>query len=137
MRLEERSRPELSLKRDGAILQGRMALFYTGSDHDTPGVVDQKRDYDLIAQASRVAAEAVEHNDFDQLAEAVNISYQVQIKEGMKPLPEVSGASARKYCGGGFGGYAVYLFSDPSQREQFVTDNKAARPIEPYLHPIL
>ena len=130
-------RPELSLKRDGAILQGRMALFYTGSDHDTPGVVDQKRDYDLIAQASRVAAEAVEHNDFDQLAEAVNISYQVQIKEGMKPLPEVSGASARKYCGGGFGGYAVYLFSDPSQREQFVTDNKAARPIEPYLHPIL
>ena len=84
-----------------------------------------------------MAAEAVEHNDFDQLAEAVNISYQVQIKEGMKPLPEVSGASARKYCGGGFGGFDVYLFSDPSLREQFFTDIKAARPIEPYLHPIL
>lgn len=128
------SRPELSLKRNGTLLQGRMALLFTGSDHDTPGVVDQERDYDLIEKAGRVAADAVERNDFDRLAEAVTLSYQVQMKEGMDPLPEAPGASARKYCGGGFGGYAVYLFSDPSHREQFVSQHETARPIEPYIH---
>ncbi len=128
-------RPQLSLKRDGTILRGRMALLYTGSDHDTPGVVDQGRDYDWIEEASHIAADAVERNDFGRLAEAVRLSYKVQMKEGMEPLPEAPGAMARKYCGGGFGGYAVYLFSDPAERDQFIANSDAARPVEPYVHP--
>lgn len=130
------SLPMLQIKRDGAILQGRMALLYTGSEHDTPGVADQQRDYDLIEKASHVAAEAIENNDFEQLGEAVKLSYEVQIKEGMQVLPQADGAIAHKYCGGGFGGYALYLFSDAMQRDQFVADNDAARAIEPYLHPL-
>lgn len=130
-------RPSLYLKRDGTMLGRRMALFYTGSDHDTPGVVDQERNYDLIEKAGLVAAEAVERNDFDRLAEAVAMSYQVQLQEGMQPLPEANGARGRKYCGGGFGGYALYLFNGATERDQFVAANEAARPIEPFIHPTI
>jgi cytidyltransferase-like protein len=130
-------RPVLSLKRDGEILRGKMAIFYTGKEHDTPGVVDEGRDYDLIEQASLVAADAVNRNDLHRLGEAVNLSYAVQIKEGMHPLPEAPGALARKYSGGGFGGYALYLFADSEKRDQFVANNAPARAVEPYIHPII
>ena len=81
------------------------------------------------------------------LADGVRQSYaNVQRAEGMAPLPgdpvaagEMSAVLptgvkplAWKYCGGGFGGYAVYLFADQAQR-----DAACARPnfraIEPYL----
>ncbi len=125
--------PELALKRDGEILQGKMAVYYTGTDHDTPGVVDQDRDYDLIEKAGAVAADAVEGNDLQRLGEAVRISYQVQLHEGMQPLPEVDTAISWKYTGGGFGGYALYLFAEQTARDAFVSQSDAALPIEPYL----
>jgi hypothetical protein len=43
----------------------------------------------------------------------------------MKPL-------AWKYCGGGFGGYAVYLFADQAQRDAACALPNF-RAIEPYL----
>jgi cytidyltransferase-like protein len=128
--------PRLHLKRDGEILNGKMALYYTGTDHDTPGVADQKRDFDLIEKAGALAAAAVDANDLAQLAEAVDTSYQVQLDEGMEPLPENGKPWARKYCGGGFGGYAVYLFRESTQRDQFVAANPAAVAVEPYLNAI-
>jgi hypothetical protein len=66
------------MKRNGTMLDGRMALFYTGNQHDTPGVVDQERDFDLIEKAGALAAEAVEVNDINVLAQAINLSYQCQ-----------------------------------------------------------
>lgn len=127
--------PELSIKRDGELLRGKMAIFYTGSEHDTPGNVDHERDYELIAQASHLAADAVERNDLERLGEAVKLSYHEQLREGMTALPEVPEALAHKYCGGGFGGYALYLFADEKDRDAFVASSDAARPVEPYLHP--
>jgi hypothetical protein len=78
-------------------------------------------------------------NDLAGLAAAVRQSYAVQRAEGMAPLPgdpaandPVPGALAWKYCGGGFGGYAVYLFSDTEARAATVA-RPGFRPIEPYV----
>lgn len=124
-------RPDLALKRDGAMLRGRMALHWTGVTHDTPAAADNKRDYDLIERAGKTAAAAIEANDFGKLAEAVRLSYEAQLGEGMDALPDAAGALARKYCGGGWGGYAVYLFADTASRDAFVA-KPGNRPIEPF-----
>ena len=126
-------RPRLKLKRDGAILNGKMALYYTGVEHDTPGAVDKERDYNMIEQAGALAARAVEANNLNILGDSVVISYRMQMKEGMLPLPEIDTAIACKYCGGGFGGYAMYLFETEKDRDSFVTNNELVIPIEPYL----
>jgi cytidyltransferase-like protein len=127
-------RPELALKRDGELLRGKMAIYYTGTDHDTPGAADKDRDYDLIEKAAAIAADAVERNDLYRLAEAVKLSYEVQLKEGMQVLPDPPSALGYKYSGGGFGGYALYLFSDSLARDAFVSEYDEARRVEPYLH---
>lgn len=110
-------RPRLDFKRDGSFLNGLMGLRWTAGQHDTPGSVDIGRDYDLIAKAGCKARKAVMEESIDGLAEAVAMSYQVQLDEGMEPLPEVEGSIARKYCGGGHGGYAVYLFPSKAERD--------------------
>jgi cytidyltransferase-like protein len=126
-------RPVLEVKTSGALLGGRMALLWTGREHDTPGVVDQARDYGAIEIAGRMARDAVWANDFGGLAAAVRASYGVQRSEAMRALPEVASAAAWKYCGGGFGGYAVYLFDRTVDRDEWVKSEAGARAIEPYL----
>ncbi len=129
------ARPELALKRDGELLKGKMALLYTGSDHDTPGTVDLKRDFDRIEEAGKLAAQAVNENNLGLLAQAIQTSHQTQLDEGMQPLPEASNVIASKYCGGGYGGYALYLFKSNEDRDAFVTKENEAIAIEPYLKP--
>jgi cytidyltransferase-like protein len=125
-------RPELEMKADGALLRGRMALLWTGQSHSTPDVADQPRDYEAIFRAGRTARDAVWRQDVSQLADAVRQSYAVQTAEGMTPLAaDLSGALAWKYCGGGFGGYAVYLFADSAARDAACT-RPGFRSIEPY-----
>jgi hypothetical protein len=124
-------RPDLELKHDGAFLRGRLALYWTGQPHDTPDLAKLERDYDAIARAGATARDAVWRSDFALLADAVRQSCAVQRAEGMEPLPE-AGALACKYCGGGFGGYAVYLFAEPAQRDAACAQ-PGFRPIEPYL----
>ncbi len=140
-------RPELELKHNGEFLRGRMALYWTGVPHNTPDLAKLPRDYDAIARAAATARDAVWRSDLALLADAVRQSYgNVQRPEGMAALPgdpEAGAASSQvlpagvkplawKYCGGGFGGYAVYLFADQEQR-----DAACARPnfraIEPYV----
>ncbi len=126
-------RPELEFKTDGAFLRGRMAVFWTGKSHSTPGVANQARDYDAIERAGRTARDAVWRQDLDQLADAVRQSSAVQTGEGMAPLPQdLPGALASKYCGGGFGGYAVYLFSNGPARDE-ACNRPGFRLVEPYL----
>ena len=55
----------------------------------------------------------------------------------MKPLPEEPTALAAKYCGGGYGGYALYLFDTSSDRDALVASKEAASPSNPYLKSIL
>lgn len=124
--------PRLLFKRDGEMLRGRMALLWTGSPHDTPSVADHRRDYDMIYQAGNLAREAVLSADIEELADAIRGSYQAQLREGMRPLPEAKNALAWKYCGGGWGGYALYLFATEAARDQWVGRDDVLV-IEPYL----
>lgn len=65
------------------------------------------------------------------LGAAVGTSYAMQLKEGMQPLPD-HGQLGAKYCGGGWGGYAVYLFETQQQRDAFCKLPDTT-PIEPYI----
>jgi cytidyltransferase-like protein len=136
-------RPELEFKHSGDFLRGRMALYWTGTQHSTPGVVDRARDYDAIARAGELAREGVRRESIDGIAEGVRASYAVQRSENMEPLPGDSAAASLpvlkecaplgwKYCGGGFGGYALYLFGKPAQRDE-ACRLPGFRPIEPFI----
>ncbi|QNN25513.1 adenylyltransferase/cytidyltransferase family protein [Planctomycetales bacterium ZRK34] len=125
-------RPTLDFKRHGDLLRGRMALLWTGKPHDTPSLADQSRNLDLVQQAGAMARQAVLDADVEQLGKAIDVSYQMQLDEGMDKLPDVDGMIGRKYCGSGWGGYAVYLFDSESARDQFVAGCDQARAIEPY-----
>lgn len=117
--------PVLEAKVNPSFLAGRMALLWTGKTHVTNALADLGRDYDLLERSGKLAREAVLAMDFDRLCEAVRITHEVQLKEGMAKLPDL-GAKAMKYCGGGHGGYAVYIFDKrPSRRDLL--------PIEPYM----
>lgn len=142
------ARPELELKTSGDMLRGRMAIYWTGGSHDTPGNVAKQRDYDAIERAGAMARDAAWGNDLLRLAEAVRISYAMQIGEGMAALPGDPAAGptgmaalggvaplAWKYCGGGHGGYALYLCREPAERER-LCGLPGFRPIEPYVAPV-
>ena len=88
-----------------------LALYYTGLDHDTPNIANKNRDYKLIIEAGQAAMTAATTKDLVAMQHAVSLSYKAQIVEGMKLLPEF-GQVACKYCGGGWGGYALYMFKD-------------------------
>ncbi len=124
-------RPDLALKTDGSVLRGRMALHWTGGGHSTPGNADRARDFGLIEAAGRRAAEAVHAGDLGGMAEAVRMSYRAQLAEGMAALPDIPGAAAFKYCGGGWGGYALAIFMDPAERDRAVRGGLL--PIEPHI----
>lgn len=126
-------RPVLHFKRNGDFLRGHMALHYTDIPHDTPANADNLRDYDLVEQAGKRAKEAVLEASLAKLGEAVEISYEMQLKEGMRELPEAQGCIGRKYAGGGWGGYALYLFSTTEDRDAFVCSATTNRAIEPYI----
>ena len=110
-----------------------MALHYTDIPHDTPGNADNDRDYDMIEAAGLLAKDAVRDASISKLGEAVSLTYQMQLKEGMQALPEAEGCVGRKYAGGGWGGYALYLFDKTEDRDAFVDSASCNRSIEPYI----
>jgi len=125
-------RPELDFKRNGEMLRGKMTIYWTGIEHDTPANAKLTRDYDQIETASKVAQKAILTESLSQLAEAINLSYEVQLQEGMEDLPEIENAIAKKYSGGGFGGYALYLFDNEADRDTALESHTQMRAIEPY-----
>lgn len=85
-----------------------------------------------LAAASRIAREAVLSEDLGMLAEAVRQTYACQLAEGMASLPDVE-ALAMKYCGRGWGGYAVALFETTAARDAQVQRGPDVwRAVEPY-----
>ena len=127
-------RPSLEFKRNGDFLAGCMAILWTGSPHDTPGLVDRSRDYQLIAESGRIAREGILKADRKTLAEGIATCHRAQLDEGMSKLPNEPTAIAKKYCGGGWGGYALYLFDDPQLRSNWVSmDTHNRREVEPYM----
>lgn len=125
-------RPVLEFKTNGAMLRGLMALEWTGKAHDTPSLVGRARDFDQIEASGRIAREGVWQNDLGTLAEGIQCYYSMQLAEGMEPLRELPGTLARKYCGGGHGGYALHLFESPARRDETVADHNAMMAIEPF-----
>ncbi|MEP2777081.1 MAG: adenylyltransferase/cytidyltransferase family protein [Luteolibacter sp.] len=125
-------KPVLDFKQNGDFLEGRMAILWTGKPHDTPGIANMERDYDRIAQAAAVARTGALNADIASLARGVELQHATQLDEGMDTLPEIPGSIARKYCGGGHGGYALYLFSEPDQRTAAIAATENLRAIEPF-----
>lgn len=125
-------RPVLDFKNTGEFLAGRMAVYDTRIKHDTPGLAALERNFEKIAKAARVARLGVQEKDINVLAVSVQLSYQLQLEEGMLPLPEVGDCLAHKYCGGGHGGYALYLYETPEARAAALADCEYLYPIEPY-----
>lgn len=124
--------PVLAIKTPGEWLRGTMALLWTGKPHSTPSLVGMTRNMAMIAEAGRVCAGAVKHASMPMLVTGVNASYQAQLQEGMDPLPTF-GEAAKKYCGSGFGGYGLFLFTNPTERDSFVGCGPDRIAVEPFL----
>ncbi|MGJ8667787.1 MAG: adenylyltransferase/cytidyltransferase family protein [Patiriisocius sp.] len=125
-------RPCLDFKRNGDMLAGKMAILWTHGEHDTPSFADNERDYDTIERSAQLAREGVLNEDIHQLAKGIQVYHEVQLQEGMEPLPEIEGSLGRKYCGGGHGGYALYLFESESARKTALENNADLKSVEPY-----
>ncbi|MBE34429.1 MAG: cytidyltransferase [Opitutaceae bacterium] len=137
-------KPELEIKHNADFLRGMIALYWTGKQHDTPGTVENARDFDAIETAGKTARDAVWASSLEGLAEAVKQSYAVQVAEGMDKLPGegesesvipvefLKSILAKKYCGGGFGGYALYLCADEETRDG-LCEIEGFRAVEPYV----
>jgi hypothetical protein len=111
-----------------------MAISWTFERNGTTGdLAARPRLYENIRQTALVAERAVRAESFDLLAHAAWETHEIQIREGMPALPEIPGAVARKYCGAGHGGYALYLFRQAADREAFVQGREGALAVEPYL----
>jgi hypothetical protein len=89
-------------------------------------------DFDRIAESARIARDGVLKTCIDTLARGIDLYYGAQLFEGMSPLPDIAGALCKKYCGGGHGGYALYLFPDEGSRSAALASHDALRPIEPF-----
>ncbi|MEK9185942.1 MAG: adenylyltransferase/cytidyltransferase family protein [Patescibacteria group bacterium] len=126
------AKPILDSKHNPEWLNGKMAILFTGKSHNTPNLANLKRDYGTIYQAGLLAKKAVEKSSLSMLAKAVGKSYSVQLKEGMDKLPDLNKFMAKKYLGGGHGGYALYIFKDKKDRDKAL-DHKDAKVIEPYI----
>lgn len=125
-------RPVLDFKNTGAFLKGCMAVYDTRVKHYTPGFAGYERSLSRIAKAARIARLGVQEQDVAVLAVGVQMSYQLQLEEGMQPLPDIGAQLARKYCGGGHGGYALYLYENEAQRDAAVDACEDMYPVEPY-----
>ena len=125
-------RPVLDFKNTGEFLRGCMAVYDTRIKHDTPGLASLERNFAKIAKAARVARLGVLQQDISVLAVGVQLSYQLQLDEGMHPLERIGDSIAHKYCGGGHGGYALYLYESPEQRAAALEACPYLYPIEPY-----
>ena len=126
------AKPVLDFKNTGEVLKGCMAVYDTRVKHYTPGFAGYERSFERIAKAARIARLGVQQQDVAVLAVGVQMSYQLQLEEGMQPLPDIGCQLAHKYCGGGHGGYALYLYENQAARDAAVDACEDMYPIEPY-----
>ena len=126
--------PVLDFKNTGEFLRGKMALFNTNIPHDTAVLSDKDRDIERIKEISKIARSGVLNCNIKELAKSVQLTYEMQLKEGMKPLSnqDLQGFLGCKYCGSGHGGYVLYLFETVADRDKVVQTHKDFLSIEPY-----
>lgn len=126
-------KPVLDVQVNPDWLNGKMLIYWTDKQHIAAEHLSNERDYDLIFKAGILARDAVNNRDIPKLAKAVAISYKMQLKEGMEPLPKIKGALSSKYLGAGHGGYALYIFKNEKDRDAAHKKNKQTMKIEPYI----
>jgi cytidyltransferase-like protein len=126
-------KPILEAKFNPDWLTGKMLILWTGKNHTTPDYVSFPRDYDKLVEAGALARQAAYGEDIAILARGVQKNYEVQQGEGMHPLPEIPGSLAKKYLGGGHGGYALYLFKTKAERDMAIQKTSDASAVQPYL----
>lgn len=126
--------PVLDVKYNPDWLNGLMAIKWSGMDHKTFQQVDNKRDFGKIKEAGLIAKQACSSRSVSELMTAIKLSYICQLEEGMKyvDLSDVNSRCAIKYCGGGFGGYILYLFYESRDRDEFLKNTDAIA-IEPFI----
>ena len=126
--------PVLDFKNTGDFLKGKMALWDTHIPHDTETLSQKTRDIERIKEISKIARIGVLNKDTQILALAAKLTYQEQLKEGMKEVPFLNeeGVLAAKYCGSCHGGYVLYIFETKKQRQEIITKHKDFIAIEPY-----
>jgi len=126
-------KPELEFKTSADFLKEKMALYWTGKPHVTYEKTDLTRDYEAIFQAGKLARKAVTpgSENLSELAESVNMTLNMQFGEGMDLLPNYN-EIAKKYCGGGWGGYALYIFENSAERAKFL-QHESTQPVEPFI----
>ncbi len=103
-------------------------IEWTGKGHDCAEIASKHRDYAAIRLAACCGVEAVIHKSIDLLARTIRMSYSSQLNEGMEALPTIPEALAMKYCGAGWGGYALYLFRN--ERDRWFS---GVMPVEPFM----
>lgn len=124
--------PDLQLKTNGQWLRGHMAVVDTGMRRPKEvHAADPKRNFERMVRASYKARDAVHHQSMYDMQCAVHWSYMQQLEEGMRELPEAKDA-ARKYLGAGHGGYALYLFCNKWDREEFLKVTPKSFAVEPF-----
>jgi hypothetical protein len=123
--------PVLEEKVNPDFLNGLMALKWLGTSHFTPDHTDSFRNYVLIKDAGFRAVKAVTTRDYGLILDSIHMSYVAQRSEGMTSLPFVQKCLASKYCGGGWGGYALCMFGSKEDR-----DASGLIQIEPYMRQI-
>jgi cytidyltransferase-like protein len=126
-------KPVLEAKFNPDWLNGKMAIFWTGSSHYCPDLLTKERNYFGISVNSYEAFRSVHERNLNSLANTINMSYKIQIQEGMESLPNIHYSIAKKYLGGGHGGYALYLFRSTIDRDSAVAKNSGMMSIEPYI----
>ena len=125
-------RPKLDVKIDPTeLLRGKMGIMWTGAPHDTPATAKIAKDLVAIKAAGLVARRAAWEQNFSLLCEAVTMSYDIQLAEGMDSLHRIEGATAMKYLGGGFGGYALYIFQTSDERDK--VSEPEFKVVEPFI----
>jgi len=129
-------KPKLEMQVNADWLNGKLALLWTGKEHDTKGLLDRERNYGQIAYASTAAAGAVRDKNLFILGMGIRMSYDQQRDEGMDDIPLSYSPGGKllgfKYAGSGHGGYVICLFGDQVDRDWFVENNKEAIAVEPY-----
>ena len=101
------AKPSLISRDSGQWLSGHIGLEYVKGSHLTSQFASKRRDYDMILQAGLLAEQAVMLHSVARMMDAVRLSHDAQVDEGMEPL-EQDGV-ARKYCGTGWGGYVLVV----------------------------
>jgi len=124
--------PSLRAKYPTEWLEGKLALLWCGPHaQPTAETCTKPKSWGSILAAGNMASLACELQSLFRLCQAVNLSYTAQQREGMRALPE-GREGARKYCGSGFGGNALYVFAHQADRDAFVANTPDTRAIEPY-----